>query len=68
MLIESYVRPIWIAEDSVSFIYLKLRSGCVDKTLQINIDKGYGPQVWAAKIPRDSHLVETVNPCYFHLY
>ena len=42
-------------------IYLKaiddikmVRSGCIDKTLQVNMGKGYGYQIWAAKTLRDS--------------
>ena len=27
------------------------------------MDKGYGQQMWTATTPRDSYLVETVEPC-----
>ena len=39
-----------------------LRSACADKTL-VNIDI-----MWAPQIPKESHLVETVNPCYYDLH
>ena len=39
------------------------RSGCAIETLEVNMNKGYGHQKWASKIPRGSYLVETMKPC-----
>ena len=36
---------------------------CFIEMLQINMDQGYGHELWAVKGPRDTYLVETVKPC-----
>ena len=40
-----------------------VRSGAIIETLWLGIDKGHGPQIWAAEIPGDYYSVETVKPC-----
>ena len=39
------------------------RSSSEVKILYVNIGKGYVQEMWAARTPRNSYLVETVKPC-----